>query len=105
MRETWNLENGDTSSGHGVLRARTNDAGESTLVANSVVVTDTLVNRGALTQTGAVTLSGALTASGAVIFSDSDIKITNLPSGNDTSAFGLGRLYTDTTNYLKITTG
>lgn len=111
MRTLWSLENSDTSSGHGVARVRTNDNGESTLLINSVVITDTLVNRGTLTQTGDITASGALTiggiltANGAVVVSDSDIKLLDLPSGNDTSAFGIGRIYTDTTSFLKISKG
>ena len=101
----------DTST-KGLCQYRTSESGTGKLLVSALTVADTATFRGAQTFTGAATMSGALTVAGtttlngAVSATDSDIRFgSSLPSGNDTSAFGIGRIYTDSTNYLKITTG
>jgi len=83
---------GDTST-KGLCQYRTSGSGTGKLLVSALTVADTATFRGPQTLAGAVSIT------------DSDVRLTALPSGNDTSAFGIGRLYTDTTSYVKITKG
>jgi len=100
----WKLFDSDATKG--TCKVVSDDAGAATLTVDAVAGDVTgAVAATTLTASGVTGLSGATTLSGVTIVSDSAMYLTNLPVGNDTSAFGIGRIYTDTTSYLKWAKG